>query len=301
MRRKKRKSGARIVSYGISFRRSPGFFILTRAIIFVAIIVILFPILYIFSLSLRTEETIYQDIFFVVPKEVTHKNYIAAWEYAKVRLNVTFLQMFRNSIICTVSAIILAILFASLSSFSFSNFKFKGKELTFTTIIASYVVPPQVLLIPLFFIMKRLGILNNYLAVIFPYMGFSIPIATLILRSFFEQIPNEIKEAAKIDGARDFQVLLRIVLPLAAPAIASCIILLFLETWNEFIYALVFLQKPEIQTIPVAIARIAGGKFRLPLGTYGAAIMITVIPVLIVFMLFQKWFIAGMTMGAVKG
>ena len=96
-------------------------------------------------------------------------------------------------------------------------------------------------------------------------------------------------------------VLMRIVLPLSAPALASCIILLFLETWNEFIYALVFLQNPEIQTIPVAIARIAGGKFRLPLGTYGAAIMITVIPVLIVFMLFQKWFIAGMTMGAVKG
>ena len=301
MTRKRKPYGDRTASYGISYRRNPGFFVLTRIIILVAIIVILFPILYIFSLSLRTEKTMYQDTFFIIPKAVTHKNYIAAWEYAKVRLNVTFLQMFRNSIVCTVSAIVLAIFFASLGSFSFSNFKFKGKELTFTTIIASYVVPPQVLLIPLFFIMKRLGILNNYLAVIFPYMGFSIPIATLILRSFFEQIPHEIKEAAKIDGARDFQVLVRIVLPLAAPAIASCIILLFLETWNEFIYALVFLQNPEIQTIPVAIARIAGGKFRLPLGTYGASIMITVIPVLIVFMLFQKWFIAGMTMGAVKG
>jgi ABC-type glycerol-3-phosphate transport system permease component len=232
---------------------------------------------------------------------VTHKNYIDAWEYAKVRLNVTFIQMFRNSLICTVSAIVLAILFAALGSFSFSSFKFKGKELTFTAIIASYVVPPQVLLIPLFFLMKKLGILNNYLAVIFPYIGFSIPIATLILRSFFEQIPLEIKEAAKIDGARDFQILIRIVLPLSAPALASCIILLFLETWNEFIYALVFLQNPTIQTIPVAIARIAGGKFILPLGTYGAAIMITIIPVLIVFMVFQKWFIAGMTMGAIKG
>ena len=76
---------------------------------------------------------------------------------------------------------------------------------------------------------------------------------------------------------------------------------LFLETWNEFIYALVFLQKPTIQTIPVAIAKIAGGKFRLPLGTYGAAIMITVFPLLVVFMLFQKWFVAGVTMGALKG
>jgi ABC-type glycerol-3-phosphate transport system permease component len=301
MRKRQKSAGRQSSSYGISFKRSPGFFILSRVIILVAVIVILFPIIYIFSLSIRTPETVYQDTFFVIPKEATYKNYIAAWEYAKVRLNVTFLQMFRNSVICTVSAIILSVLFASLGSFSFSSFKFKGKELTFTIIIASYVVPPQVLLIPLFFIMKRLGILNNYLAVIFPYIGFSIPIATLILRSFFDQIPHEIKEAAKIDGARDFQILIRIILPLSAPALASCIILLFLETWNEFIYALVFLQKPEIQTIPVAIARIAGGKFRLPLGTYGAAIMITVIPVLIVFMLFQKWFISGMTMGAVKG
>ncbi len=301
MRKNRKSAGGQSSRYGISFKRSPGFFILSRIIILVAVIVILFPILYIFSLSIRTPETVYQDTFFVIPKEATYKNYIAAWEYAKVRLNVTFLQMFRNSIICTVSAIILSVLFASLGSFSFSHFKFRGKELTFTTIIASYVVPPQVLLIPLFFIMKRLGILNTYLAVIFPYIGFSIPIATLILRSFFEQIPHEIKEAAKIDGARDLQILIRIVLPLSAPALASCIILLFLETWNEFIYALVFLQNPEIQTIPVAIARIAGGKFRLPLGTYGAAIMITVIPVLIVFILFQKWFIAGMTMGAVKG
>jgi ABC-type glycerol-3-phosphate transport system permease component len=301
MRKKRRSSKEHESHYGISFRRNPGFFVLTRIIILVAIVVILFPILYIFSLSIRTEETVYQDTFFIIPKAVTHKNYIAAWEYAKVRLNVSFLQMFRNSVVCTLSAIVLSILFASLGSFSFSHFKFRGKELTFTTIIASYVVPPQVLLIPLFFIMRRLGILNNYLAVIFPYVGFSIPIATLILRSFFEQIPHEIKEAAKIDGAKDIQVLLRIVLPLSAPALASCIILLFLETWNEFIYALVFLQNPEIQTIPVAIARIAGGKFRLPLGTYGAAIMITVIPVLIIFMLFQKWFIAGMTMGAVKG
>jgi ABC-type glycerol-3-phosphate transport system permease component len=301
MRKRRTSSGGQSRSYGISFKRNPGFYVLTRVIILVAVIVILFPILYIFSLSIRTPETVYQDTFFIVPKEATYKNYIAALEYAKVRLNVTFLQMFRNSVIVTVSAIVLSVLFASLGSFSFSNFKFRGKELTFTTIIASYVVPPQVLLIPLFFIMKRLGILNNYLAVIFPYIGFSIPIATLILRSFFEQIPHEIKEAAKIDGARDIQILIRIVLPLSAPALASCIILLFLETWNEFIYALVFLQNPEIQTIPVAIARIAGGKFRLPLGTYGAAIMITVIPVLIVFMLFQKWFIAGMTMGAVKG
>jgi ABC-type glycerol-3-phosphate transport system permease component len=97
------------------------------------------------------------------------------------------------------------------------------------------------------------------------------------------------------------KIFLRVVLPLSKPALGSCVILLFLETWNEFIFALVFLHSPKLQTIPVAIAKIAGGKFLLPIGTYSASIMITVIPILIVFILFQKWFIAGITMGAIKG
>ncbi|MCP4399686.1 MAG: carbohydrate ABC transporter permease [bacterium] len=288
-------------SYGISKKRNPVFYAITRIIITMTIIGILFPILYIFSLSLRTKETVHQDTFYIIPKAVTHQNYVNAWNYAETRLNVSFFKMFRNSIVCTLSAIVISIVFASLGAFSFSQYRFTGKEVVFTTLIASYVVPAQVLLIPLFFVMVRLGVLNNYLAVIFPYIRFSIPIATLILRSFFEQIPHEIKEAAIIDGAADFQVLMRVILPLAAPALASCIILLFLETWNEFIYALVFLHDPAIQTIPVAIAKIAGGKYLVPIGTYAAAITITIIPILIVFMLFQKWFVAGVTMGALKG
>ena len=177
----------------------------------------------------------------------------------------------------------------ALASFSVSVTINSGvRRLTFTAIIASFVIPAQVLLIPLFFILRKAGIINTYLAVIIPYVGFLIPIATLILRSFFEQIPKEIKESAKIDGASDLRIFSQIVLPLSKPAIASCIILLFLETWNEFIFALVFLQNPKFQTIPVAIAKIAGGKYIVPIGTYSAAIMITIIPVLIHFYNFPE-------------
>ena len=287
--------------YGINRKRDIGFYIYSRTLVFITIIVILFPILYIFSLSLRTPETVYQDIFFLIPIKVTFQNYIEAFGYAEARLNVTFFEMFRNSAIATFGSMVIALTIAGLASFSFSNYKFRGKEFVFTIIIASFVIPAQVLLIPLFFILRNVGVLNTYLAIIIPYVGFLIPIATLILRSFFEQIPKEIKESAKIDGASDFRIFLQIILPLSKPAIASAVILLFLETWNEFIFALVFLQNPKIQTIPVAIAKIAGGKYIVPLGTYGASIMITVIPILIIFIIFQKWFIAGMTMGALKG
>jgi raffinose/stachyose/melibiose transport system permease protein len=297
----KNKSQNTEAEYGINRKKDVGFYIYSRILIILTIIIILVPILYIFSLSLRTKETVYQDFLFLIPKQVTFQNYIDAFEYASTRLNVSFFEMFRNSVIATFSSIFIAITIAALASFSFSNYKFKGKEFTFTVIIASFVIPAQVLLIPLFFILRNAGLINTYLAVIIPYVGFLIPIATLILRSFFEQIPKEIKESATIDGASDLRTFFQIVLPLSKPAIASCVILLFLETWNEFIFALVFLQNPKFQTIPVAIAKIAGGKYIVPIGTYGAAIMITIIPVLIIFIIFQRWFIAGMTMGAVKG
>lgn len=222
--------------YGINRKRDVGFYIYSRILIILTIIVILVPILYIFSLSFRTKETIYQDFLYLIPKAVTFQNYFDAVEYAKTHLDVSFLEMFRNSIIATFSSIIVAMIIASLASFSFSNYRFRGKEFTFTTIIVSFVIPAQVLLIHLFFILRRIGVINTYLAVIIPYVGFLIPIATLILRSFFEQIPREIKESAKIDGASDLRIFMQIVLPLSKPAIASCIILLFLETWNEVLY-----------------------------------------------------------------
>lgn len=296
----KRKSG-HIFYYGARKKRDFSFWLLSRIIVVITIIAIIIPILYIFSVSLRTKDTVYEDYFAVIPKKVTLFNYLDALNYAKKHLGVTFLEMFRNSLICTSVAVGVAIIIAAFSSFSFSNYRFKGKELTFTIIIASFAIPAQVLLIPLFFILRNLKILNTYFAIILPYIGFLIPIATLILRSFFEQIPHEIKESAKIDGASDLRIFLQIILPLAKSAIATCVILLFLETWNEFIYALVFLQNPKIQTIPVAIAKIAGSRYMIPMGTYAASIMITVIPILIVFVMFQKWFIAGITMGSIKG
>jgi len=292
---------SKTLSYGISKQRDFGFYIFSRIVIVITIVVILFPILYIFSVSLRTKDTLYRSIFYLIPEAITYQNYVDAFNYAKAHLDVSFFEMFRNSIICTGVSITIAIILSSFASFGFSNFRFRGKELIYTLIIASFAVPVQASLIPLFFINRDLRILNTYLAVILPYIGFTVPIATLILRSFFEQIPIEIKEAARVDGVSNFQMFLRIILPLSKPAIATCGILLFLETWNEFLFALIFLQNPKIQTFPVALAKIAGGKYLVPLGIYTASIMITVIPILIVFLIFQKWFISGVTLGAIKG
>jgi|TARA_B110000263_G_C15304280_1_gene509547 ABC-type glycerol-3-phosphate transport system permease component len=285
-------------NYGAKFKTSPYFYIISRIVVYFFIAIIIFPLLYTLSLSLRSPETVYSARFFLIPEEFSFQNYVIAFTYNFH--GVTFPRMFLNSVIVVTISVSLIIILSIFSAFSFSHLKFPLKETLFNVMIASVAMPAQVLIIPLFYILLYFGILNSYLALIFAYAGFLIPIGVLILRMFFEQTPKEISEAAIADGASDFQLLMKILLPLAKPAIATCVILLFLDTWNEFVYAMIYLQNPELHTVPVALAKIGTSRYYISIGAYSAAIMITIIPVLTIFAIFQRWFIAGMTVGALK-
>ena len=287
-------------NYGATFKRSPIFYILTRVVILFFIIIIIFPLLYTLSLSVRSPASVYSAKYFLIPYEFSLQNYYDAFFYAEERLKVSFPRMFLNSIIVTTSSVILIITLSIFAAFSFSHLRFPMKESLYNVMIASVAMPAQVLLIPLFYLLIYFGIINTYTAVILAYAGFLIPIGILILRMFFEQIPGELTEAGIVDGASDFQLLMRILLPLAKPAIATCVILLFLDTWNEFIYAMIFMQDPTIHTVPVGLAKIGTSRYHINIGTYSASVMITIIPVMVIFAVFQRWFIAGMTMGALK-
>ena len=287
-------------NYGANFKRSPVFFILTRVVILFFLIIIIFPLLYTLSLSIRSPDTVYSAKYFLIPYEFSLQNYYDAFFYAEERLKVSFPRMFLNSIIVTTSSVTLIIALSIFAAFSFSHLRFPMKESLYNVMIASVAMPAQVLLIPLFYLLIYFGIINTYSAVILAYAGFLIPIGILILRMFFEQIPKELTEAGIVDGASDFQLLLKILLPLAKPAIATCVILLFLDTWNEFIYAMIFMQDPTIHTVPVGLAKIGTSRYHINIGTYSASVMITIIPVMLIFAIFQRWFIAGMTMGALK-
>ena len=287
-------------NYGATFKRSPVFYILTRVVILFFIIIIIFPLLYTFSLSIRSPDTVYSAKFFLIPYEFSLQNYYDAFFYAEEKLKVSFPRMFLNSIIVTTTSVLLIIMLSIFAAFSFSHLRFPMKESLYNVMIASVAMPAQVLLIPLFYLLIYFGIINTYMAVILAYAGFLIPIGILILRMFFEQVPNELTEAGIVDGAGEFQLLTRILLPLAKPAIATCVILLFLDTWNEFIYAMIFMQDATIHTVPVGLAKIGTSRYHINIGTYSASVMVSIIPVLIIFAVFQRWFIAGMTMGALK-
>ena len=287
-------------NYGATFKRSPIFYIVTRIVVIFFMVIIIFPLLYTLSLSIRSPDTVYSARFFLIPYEFSFQNYIDAFVNAEQRLKVSFPRMFLNSIIVTSLSVSLIIILSIFSAFAFSHLRFPLKEGLYNIMIASVAMPAQVLLIPLFYIFIYLGIINTYSAVILAYAGFLIPIGILILRMFYEQIPGELTEAGTVDGASDLQLLIKILLPLAKPAIATCIILLFLDTWNEFVYAMIFMQDSTIHTVPVGLAKIGTSRYHVNIGTYSASVMITIIPVMIIFAIFQRWFIAGMTMGALK-
>ncbi len=282
-------------------KMSLGGYIFTRVIIALELIVVLFPVLWIISISFREGGNINESWLLIIPKNFTFENYIQSVEFVRKWLGITYQRMFFNSILVTSVSIGVTIVISALAAFGFTSYRFRGKEELYTMVIISFMIPSQILLIPLFLLFSKMGLLNTYIAIILPYITFGIPISVLILRGFFEHIPKELRDASRVDGAGDFFYFLKIVLPISKPAIAACIIFLFLQTWNEFLLALVFLRDNLIQTVPVTIAKIGGGAYIIPWGIYGAAIVISTIPVVIVFLIFQKWFIRGITMGAVKG
>ena len=245
----------KINNYGASFKRSPIFYIVTRIVVLFFIIIIIFPLLYTLSLSVRSPETVYSARYFLIPYEFSFENYIDAFVNAEQKLKVSFPRMFLNSAVVTSLSVTLIISMSIFAAFAFSHLRFPLKESLYNVMIASVAMPAQVLLIPLFYILIYLGIINTYQAVILAYAGFLIPIGILILRMFYEQIPYELTEAGTVDGASDFQLLMKVLLPLAKPAIATCVILLFLDTWNEFIYAMIFMQDPTIHTVPVGLGK----------------------------------------------
>lgn len=260
--------------------------------------VILVPIVWIMSLGFRYPDEVYQ----IFPTKFTFMNIVNFISYLpEYSDGISFFRMFGNSMFVTGVSLVGILIVSSLAAFGFSNYEFRFKEVLFITFLLSFMIPVQVLLIPIFLLMKNLNLFKSYLIVILPYIAIQFPIATLILRAFFEKIPIEFKESAKLDGATDFFIFTKIVLPLAKPAIATVSIFSFLSVWNEFLFALVFLRQPNMKTIPLVLNKLIGGAFIKQWEIYGAGVILTVIPVVIIFIVFQRWFIAGLAEGAVKG
>jgi multiple sugar transport system permease protein len=206
-----------------------------------------------------------------------------------------------NSVIVTVFVVLLRITFGSLAGYALARMRFPGRGWIFALVLAVQAIPGIVLAVPRFMVMKELGILNTYAGLIIPlaFDAFGI----FMMKQFFEQLPRELEEAAAIDGASTFQTFYKVMLPLAAPGLIALIILSTQGTWNEFLHILIArIGNPELTTLPVGLAGLtaAFGQAQ-PWNTITAGALITIIPIAIVFFVFQRYFVQGTAASAVKG
>ena len=273
--------------------------IFVRIYIIIVLLIIIFPLLWLFSIAFREKGEVSQSRFLIIPINIETGNFKAAIVNSAER-GYSVPLLFKNSTIITFTSIMVTILIASIAGYAFAKFKFAGKRGLFYFTLLGMMIPMQILIIPIFLIGKYLHIINTHWSLILPYIAFGLPISIFIMRGFFLALSNTIIEAARIDGATEFGIFLKIALPIAKPAIATCVIFLFLQNWNEFMLALVLLLKKDIFTIPVGIAKTLG-EYVTPWGEYTALIIITIIPVIIVYAIFQNWFIKGLSAGSIKG
>lgn len=210
-----------------------------------------------------------------------------------------FLRFFWNSLFVSTVTTILAVVVAVPAAYAFSRFRFPGRKFLFFAVLLRNMFPAVIFLVPLFILMRWLGLVNTHGSLILTYLTFGLPLAIWLLKGFYDNIPFQLEQAARIDGATRFQAFLYIVMPLSVPGIIATAIYSFIGAWNEYIYAATFLTKNEQLTLPVGIQRFFSENTTDFPGLMAASFMMSV-PVVVLFLLLQKYFVRALTEGAVK-
>lgn len=232
----------------------------------------------------------------VLPEKPTLDNYV------RVLTAEGFGRYFLNSVIVAVSSTALSVLLSSMMAYAFARFTFPGREAIFRILLIGLMIPAVMLVIPQFILARDLHLLNSLPGLIVFYVAGSLSLNTFLLRGFMETIPSELDQAMQVDGANAWSRYWRLALPLAKPGLATATIFTFLGNWDEFAWALTIINDPEKQTLPIAIRLLSGtGNNAVQWGLVFAASMVAVIPVIVVFLVFQRYFVAGLTSGALKG
>jgi multiple sugar transport system permease protein len=261
----------------------------------VAIIIFcLFPFYWLINVSLKTGADLSSSN--LGPPHPSLKNYSSIFK------NNDFTTGLKNSAIVSITVTVLALVFGSFAAYALARLKMKGKFLVLGIVLSVTTFPQITIAAPLFKLWTDIGLYNTKIGLIIPYLTFALPLAIYILTSFFKEIPKDLEEAALVDGATHFQAFRKVVVPLAAPGLATAGILTFIAAWNEFLLATTLTSSPAAKTVPVVIANFTGStEFEIPYGTITAASVTISIPLILMVLLFQKRIVAGLTAGANKG
>ncbi len=251
-----------------------------------------FPFVWMLLTSVRQRDTVFGGG--LVPDQITFGAYGRAWS------QLDYLSHFLTSVVVTSLTVLGVVALAALAGYSFAKLDFPGKQVIYVTLLTTLMMPLTALILPLFLQMKTLSLLNTRQGLILVYVGLSLPFAMFLMRAFFETLPDELIDAARVDGAGEFRIFWRIMLPLAAPGVATVVVFQFLTTWNEFLFAQTFLQDPEILPLQPHLFGVVRGQHVTDWPLLTAALTMSVLPMVLVYVRMQRRFVAGLTLGAVK-
>ena len=261
-----------------------------------AVIVVMtyFPIIFVASNSLKSGKGIFSSGVFSLFTEFDYQNYVTAWAGVSRQLS--------NTITVAALSILIGVTAAALGAYAFSQLRFRGKELLFLAYVALLLVPWTLTLIPLFLTIQKLHLFNSWWALVLPYAASAQPLLVLIFRGFFDQIPDELLESARIDGCSERQVLARIVVPLTRPVLLTGAILVTITVWGDYLWPTIVIQDPAKTTISAGVEQFVGS-FGLNLSTGGAvfaAFVIATFPMFVLVGFTMRYFVSGLTEGAMK-
>ena len=258
-----------------------------------ALAALLFPIYWAVISSLTPESRLFSAPT-LLPSGLVLDHYRALFDTRD------FWTPIRNSLIVAGMTTAIAVTLGALCAYALARLRMRGKTALLALVLAVSMFPQISVIAPLYLLLRELRLIDTYPGLVLPYVTFATPLAVWLLTGFFRQLPRDLEDAAMIDGASRLRAMRDIVLPLAAPGLASTAILTFLYCWNEFLFALSFTLGPERQTVPVAIA-LFRGRYQVPWGEVLAAAVVATIPVALVVLAFQRRIVAGLTAGATKG
>lgn len=268
--------------------------LIVYCLLVLAVMIILFPIFWMASSSLKPAPELFARNLTMLPVNWTLENYRNVWQ------GTSFPTYFWNSFKVAAISTVFTVIISMYAAYAIARIRFPGRGAYSLLLLVTQMFPHILLVIPLFIIIQRIGLFNTHTALIISYTAFSLPFTIWMLRGFFEAIPHELEEAAAIDGASQLTAFHKVILPLAGPGIAAVTMFGFIRGWNEFLFALVFLQTRDLFTLPIGLASFQEEyTFRWDLIMAGSGII--TLPVLFFFLLMQRFIVQGLLGGAVKG
>jgi multiple sugar transport system permease protein len=253
-----------------------------------------FPIVWALLTSLKKEEAIITTVMQYIPREITFENYVAIW----TRSN--FPTLLANSAITTAMTVVICALLGTLASYAIARFQFRGRRELMLFYLVIRMFPAVMIIIPLFILMRNVGLLDSRLGLALAYTTFLLPVFIWMMKGFFDAVPLELEDAARIDGCSRIGAMWRVILPLVVGGLVATAVFVAIGAWNEFLFALMMTTSTGSRTWPVGL-QLMVGEFQLPWGTLAAGGIVSIVPVVILFALVQRALVRGLTAGAVKG